>query len=151
MRRFALGVLFFLLVGSGWTGTAVASFTPTETPTVTPTATISATYTITPTFTHSPTPAIIALVRLNHNRFNPAQGEAVEILGLRPDHGDITVAIYNAAGIRLRKFTVQAPYGTPPPAWDGKNEQGQTVASGVYYFVLQGNRLHKRLRIAVIK
>jgi flagellar hook assembly protein FlgD len=108
--------------------------------------------TATPTVTATPTtvPAII-VVSLNHNRFNPLTGETVQVTGLRADHGQVTVTVYNAAGTLVRKVADRVDAASATPVWDGKNQQGQVVASGVYLVMVTGNKLHKRFRIVVLK
>jgi hypothetical protein len=114
----------------------------------TPTATVTATPTVTPTSTAVPA---ITVVSLSHNRFNPLAGESVQVTGLRPDHGQVSVTVYNTAGLLVRKVADHVNAANVTPSWDGKNEQGQVVASGVYLVMVTGNLLHKRFRIAVLK
>lgn len=155
MKNLKLLLLLGMLSLAAWPGrlradtdtpTATISATFTVTPTITPT------YTVTPTVTPSATNAPpVEVVTLNHNRFNPQASETVSILHLRPDHGQVSVKVYNAAGVLIREVLNRQVSGFETVDWDGKNEQGETVASGVYYIMVTGNRLHKRLRIAVIK
>lgn len=141
------------------TSTPVLSPTPTatETAAVTATFTVTITPTLTPTVlpTGSPTPTstevVVALVRLNHNRFNPAAGESLQIMGLKPEHGDVAIKVFTTSGYLVREWTSAGAAGDREAAWDGRNQQDQVVASGVYVVVVTGNRLHKRLRIAVLK
>jgi flagellar hook assembly protein FlgD len=129
--------------------TAVSLYAATPIPTVTPTRTVTLTPTISATSTVTPPP--VAVVTLNHNRFDPLLSETVAVVNLRPEHGHVLIKVFNASGMLIRKLLDQDIVNFEPVAWDGKNEQGQVVASGVYYVVVSGNRLHKRLRIAVIK
>jgi hypothetical protein len=111
---------------------AVAAWADTPTPTVTPA-----------------TP--IRVVSLDHNRFNPLAGESVRMVGLRADHGAVSVMVYNPSGTLVRRVADHADAAVIVPEWDGRNEQGEMVASGVYLVVATGNKLHKRFRIAVLK
>jgi hypothetical protein len=143
------------------TATLTATPTITESPTLSPTATLSATYTVSPTVTISPTPPptptvtvtpiVIAVVSIDHNSFNPLTGASVRVLGLRPDHGGVTVHVFDLSGTLIRVVQENLGATQVPPAWDGRNESGQVVASGVYLIVVSGNKLHKRYRIAVLK
>lgn len=135
----------WLSVGVGLSAHAV-SFTATSTSTATVTPTITATVTVTTTVE----PPLV-VVSLNHNRFNPLAGETVAVTGLRMDHGQVTVTVYNAAGTLVRKVADRVDAANHAFFWDGKNEQGQVVASGVYLVMVTGNRLHKRFRIVVLK
>jgi hypothetical protein len=131
-------------------GAATPTFTPTFTPTVTATPIVTVAPSPTLTITPTAVPAII-VVSLNHNRFNPLAGESVQVTGLRADHGLVNVTVYNAAGTLVRKVADRADAAGPAPAWDGKNQQGQVAASGVYLIMVMGNKLHKRFRIVVLK
>jgi uncharacterized protein (DUF2141 family) len=133
-------VCVLLLTGAGLSAGFVFSARADDTPTVTPTVTATATA----------VPPLI-VVSLNHNRFNPLAGETVQVTGLRPDHGQVSVTVYNVAGTLVRKVADHVSAAAVAPAWDGKNAQGQVVASGVYLVVVTGNMLHKRFRIVVLK
>lgn len=150
-RGFALAFILTAVLGSLAGGAAGA--TPTDT--VSPTPTISATSTVSPTVTPTPTitvtPIVIAVVHLDHNRFNPLTGERVRVQGLRPDHGDLTIRVFDLSGTLVRRVLDGAAPAPEAPAWDGRNDSGQVVASGVYLIVVTGNKLHKRFRIAVLK
>lgn len=138
---------------------AVGAATPIDTPTITPTYTatisptpfISATITKTKTVTVTPTEVIINRVRLNRNRFNPLSGQEVTLLGLVPEHEQVTVNIYTQEGYLVKKLWQQPAAIDQVVTWDGKNESGSVVASGIYIFVISGKSLNKRLRLAVIK
>ncbi|MCD4814120.1 hypothetical protein K8S19_10570 [bacterium] len=144
--------------------------TDTLTPTVTPTATISQTYTMTPTITLTPTitqtstisptstitptntEVINVLVSINHNYFYPLRGETLRINYLNTLHEAVTIKVFSQSGTHIKtlldKETVTRDI---IPEWDGKNEQGETVASGVYIVMVKGKKLHKRFRVALIK
>lgn len=141
-----LGVLFILALAAS-AQAAVPPDTATPTPTVTQTAT--PTPTITPTSTITPLPVLV--VRPNHNRFNPMLGETVSVLNLRPDHGQVTIRVLDLSGAVIRVLLDGEAVPAQAPVWDGRNAQGETVASGVYVIVAAGNKLHKRFRVAVIK
>lgn len=44
-------------------------------------------------------------------------------------NGEATVRIFTASGEKVREFNINVP-------WDGKNQQGQALATGVYIFLL---------------
>ena len=152
-------------ISATYTLTPTISATSTATPTISatytasPTPTISATYTASPTITISPTPSVTATptptvapqLTLNRNKFNPSRGETLTIKGIGPHHGDVEIKVYTVMGTLLREWTQPADQWQTPPVWDGRNADNEVVASGVYVIMLRGDRLQKRLRIAVLK
>jgi flagellar hook assembly protein FlgD len=90
-------------------------------------------------------------VSLDHNRFNPLKGEVVRVTSLRADHGTITVMVYNPSGVLVRRVVDHIDALSANAVWDGRNDQNEVVASGVYLVVVTGNKLHKRFRIVVLK
>lgn len=126
------------------------SVTPTSTitPTITPTPTISPTITVSPTATE----AFNLRVTVNHNSFNPLEGQTLEIQNLTTLHGETTIRIYSQSGTLIRELTKdQAVTRGVIPTWDGRNDEGEIVASGVYVVIVNGQKLNKRFRVAVIK
>jgi flagellar hook assembly protein FlgD len=104
----------------------------------------------TPTVT--PTETVKVRVTLNRNRINPLDQEKVAILGLQPKYEQTTITIYNQEGYLVRSlWSRRVPLPQEEAVWDGKNNSGQVVSSGVYVVVINGKTLKKRLRIAVIK
>ncbi len=60
-----------------------------------------------------------------------------------PERSEVKLAIYNILGQKV-KTLAGAPMeaGTHTVTWDGKNETGSTVASGVYFYKLNaGNEM----------
>jgi hypothetical protein len=71
---------------------------------------------------------------INPNPFNAATRISFEIS--RP--GRIAVDIYSVTGARLRTLeNKDVPAGYHEVEWDGKNNAGQAVSSGVYFVRLQ--------------
>ena len=58
-----------------------------------------------------------------------------------------TIAIYTLAGDQVR--TIKDDNGDGIVAWNGKNENGEDVASGVYFALLKGGGDTKTLKVAV--
>ncbi|HOI42012.1 MAG TPA: S8 family serine peptidase [Elusimicrobiales bacterium] len=63
-------------------------------------------------------------------------GTMLTFAGVPQDASDVRIYIYNVAGELVRKIEkgkgiVHMPY------WDGKNEKGQTAASGLYIYLLK--------------
>lgn len=137
-----------------FTATRTASPTFTMTPTITVSPTISPTFTISPTATVTPTATEVFNLRvsLNHNSFNPLAGQTLEIQNLTTLHGETTIRVYSQSGILVRELAKDQPVTRGVvPAWDGRNDSGEVVASGVYIVIVNARKFHKRFRVAVIK
>ena len=85
-------------------------------------------------------PSLLALPRLTSypNPFNPATTIAYEV----PSAGDVTLAIYDVRGGLVRTLAHGTKSAGPHVArWDGRDSQGRSLASGVYFARLDlGNR-----------
>ncbi len=81
-----------------------------------------------------PYPAITAAP----NPFNPV----TSITFALPEDGDVRVAIYDLQGRLMRNLVSESlPAGRYSRTWDGRDDDGSTVASGVYLAVMtSGNR-----------
>jgi hypothetical protein len=80
------------------------------------------------------------------NPFNP-RTDAAMIIDNLTDKADIR--IYTVAGELVRKLDYTSANGRA--AWDGKNDSGRTVASGVYLLFIDSPSGKKTLKIAVEK
>ncbi len=67
---------------------------------------------------------------------NPFSGSVR--LSIAPDQGPTTLSIFNILGQCVRKYDLQATDGTSVE-WNGTNEQGRQVSSGVYFARLTGH------------
>ena len=78
-------------------------------------------------------PKVFALAANYPNPFNPATTIAWEL----PQAARVSLIIYNALGQKVRKLvsTVQAP-GRHQQLWDGRDDGGNSVSSGVYIYRL---------------
>jgi hypothetical protein len=64
----------------------------------------------------------------------------------------VSIKIYNIAGELVRTLSKQTVKGTwETIEWDGKNNDMEIVASGVYIYVIKAEGLHKCWKMAVIK
>jgi hypothetical protein len=89
----------------------------------------------------TPQPSVTALVPavLDRNIFRPRSGQPL-LIAVRPYlNGHVTVRIYDLMGERVRVLQdgdlTAAQWNQLP--WDGKNEQGEAVASGLYFVSIQ--------------
>jgi fibronectin type 3 domain-containing protein len=94
------------------------------------------------------------------NAFNPAKGQTAPVALSEVQPGHTWVKVYNLAGELIRNLwegNVGAQFNPDYPfllslAWDGKNDRGEIVASGVYLIHVEGqSRYHQSRKVAVIK
>jgi hypothetical protein len=83
---------------------------------------------------------------LNQNHPNPFNPETVVPFSL-PQAGEVHLAIYNALGQEIRLLTSGVKEaGFHRITWDGTNQNGQHVASGIYFVRLQVANAHASVR-----
>ena len=64
---------------------------------------------------------------------NPARGSCTLRLAL-PRAAQVTLAVYDQQGRRVRTLLAGAqPAGELPVVWDGRDDGGRAVASGIYF------------------
>jgi hypothetical protein len=82
------------------------------------------------------------------NPFNPSTMIAYE-LGKR-DYA--VMKVFDVSGKEIRQFINQElPAGNHQTIWDGKDRNGTTVASGVYFISLQTNHFSKTIKALLIR
>jgi len=85
-------------------------------------------------FKKSALPVQMKVVGNYPNPFNPETTIDFTI----PESGHVTIDVYNVAGQKVRRlFSEYMPAGTNKLVWDGENDSGITVSSGVYFFRLE--------------
>ncbi len=90
---------------------------------------------------------------ISRNIFNPLQGEVVNIRWKIGADKRMFLGIYNTAGEMVRlleRGAVVLPFSYGEVSWDGKNEKGDYVASGVYIVYLHGRKAYYG-KIVVVK
>ena len=82
------------------------------------------------------------------NPFNPA----TEIVYALPQQVHVILTVYDVSGREVRRLvnTSQAP-GRYRVRWDGKDAQGQSVRSGVYFYRLATDVWHKTQSMVLLK
>ena len=90
-------------------------------------------------------PRAFALAPNYPNPFNPETAITFDL----PRAAHVTLRVFNARGQLLRTLVSQAyPAGRHRVRWDGRDEQGQPVASGVYLYEMRADgfaQAHKML------
>jgi hypothetical protein len=85
------------------------------------------------TTVQSSLPKVYTLSQNSPNPFNPETQIAFDL----PEAGHVTLVIYNLTGQVIRTLVAEERVaGRYTVTWNGKNEQGQAVASGVYVYRL---------------
>jgi len=82
------------------------------------------------------------------NPFNPE----TEISYYLPKDGEVKIVIYNTLGQKIKILVDEfqkAGYRTAP--WDGKDESGKAVASGVYFYKVQADKELQVRKMTLIK
>jgi hypothetical protein len=94
-----------------------------------------------------------ARVFVSKNVFKPEQGGTLDIgfKALTDEH--VTVRIFNLAGELVRPVVeMDAKTGVVYAlSWDGRNNEGQMVASGVYFVSARGPQTHILKKVIVLK
>ena len=91
-------------------------------------------------------------VKLLDNLMRPLTGAQTRIDMRIFDAGHLRARLYTMDGRLLKTlFDGEAAIGTTTVFWDGKNEDGGTVASGVYVLRVEGPKLDSTDKIVVIK
>jgi hypothetical protein len=84
------------------------------------------------------------------NPFNPATTIRYRI----PEPGRVTLVIYNVAGQRVKTLVdeFQNPLATGRVVrWDGRNEGGERVASGIYFYQLTAPAIREIKKLLLLK
>jgi hypothetical protein len=139
--------------------TLTASFSPTavQSPTISPTYTtfISPTITLTWSVTNTPVPTATPNIPavLDRNVFYPEKGSPLFIGIKAPKDGRVTVKIYDiAGGLVLPVCEMDLKAGiTVQASWNGHNDDGSMVASGIYFVSIQGAGIRRILKVVVLK
>ena len=88
------------------------------------------------------------LIAARPNPFNPR----TEIAYRLARAGDVALRIVDAAGRQVRILQLHgAPAGEGSVAWDGTDDLGAPVASGVYHVVLEAGDTRDRLAVTLVK
>ena len=70
---------------------------------------------------------------------------------------DVTLTIYDPQGVMVRQFDLgyqQAGYYTDRTSaayWDGRNETGESVASGIYFYQLEADHFYAMRKMVILK
>jgi len=84
--------------------------------------------------------------------FNPKIGQSMTFRFRLTSASNVKLKVFNLFGQGVWERSVAAGAGTTDIGWDGKNEKGITVASGVYYIMLEiDGSIKSKKRFGIIK
>lgn len=88
---------------------------------------------------------------LSQNRPNPFNSETVIEYSL-PKATHVKIAIYNILGQRVRTlFDQEETAGHKRLIWDGKNEKGEVVSSGIYFYMMETEEFVRTKKMVLLK
>jgi len=112
--------------------TPTISATCTPSPTISPTPSITPTYTITPTFTQTPVPLNL------RGGFPNIFHDDVNIIFWLSRNATVKLTIYDVSGeVVLTQSGIQGTKGNNKFYWNGKNQYGRPIASGIYIYEIE--------------
>lgn len=99
-----------------------------------------------------PGPPVATALRLDQNAPNPFNPRTSIRFHVPDDKGDVRLEVFDAAGRRVRLLAQgeMAP-GEHVIIWDGKNDGGQELASGVYACRIVAGGEHQTRRMLMLK
>jgi flagellar hook assembly protein FlgD len=93
-------------------------------------------------------PTEVALGQNIPNPFNPTTRISFSLV----ENAGVELAIYNVAGQRVRSLVNSVyPSGDHVVEWDGRDERGNGVTSGVYFYRLKTGELEITRKMMMIK
>ncbi len=94
---------------------------------------------------------IFGLSAARPNPFNPLTRHA-EINFQIPSRSQVSLKIYNITGQLVRTLVNEVmPAGFYTAKWNGKNDRGQTLSNGIYFYNLEAGGLKATKKITLIK
>jgi hypothetical protein len=100
-----------------------------------------------------PTGTAVVPAVLDKNIFRPGQGQPLQISFRAPVDGHVTVKIFDLAGELVRTpFDADVQSGLWFQAnWAGKNDQDESVASGIYIVSVRGGGINSIRKVVLLK
>jgi flagellar hook assembly protein FlgD len=89
-------------------------------------------------------------ITVDENFFDPMRNESARI-SLGTYSGAVSVSVYNMAGTLVRTIEGSASGEDTAVLWDGTNDGGEVVASGVYFLRIRTDREEQIRKVAVVK
>ncbi|PKL92160.1 MAG: hypothetical protein CVV21_05250 [Candidatus Goldiibacteriota bacterium HGW-Goldbacteria-1] len=96
----------------------------------------------------TPTPAEI---EVKNNVINAVKGEKFVIKYRLDDLGQVEIRIYDRTGQPVAHYYEKKPAGAYEYTWDGKDDAGRAIASGIYTVYIKTPLVEKKIKAAVIR
>jgi len=80
------------------------------------------------------------------NPLRPSKGAGYTSMTFSNLPANVEVIIYSVSGVKIKKLTTDS---SGIALWDGKNEDGESVASGVYFALIKNGSSTKTIKIGV--
>ncbi|NUM79041.1 T9SS type A sorting domain-containing protein, partial [candidate division KSB1 bacterium] len=94
------------------------------------------------------TPSVFHLAQNYPNPFNPATMIQYEL----PQAAQVQLAIYNLLGEKVRTLVdANEPAGIKQVTWDGRDEYGRRMSTGVYVYRLEAGDINITKRLLLMK
>lgn len=94
------------------------------------------------------TPVRFALEQNSPNPFNPLTAIRYAL----PKASDVELAVFNASGERVRTLVSSfQTAGFQTVHWDGRNDRGEAVTSGVYLYQIKADRFEESRKMTLVK
>ena len=88
------------------------------------------------------------MLRNYPNPFNPE----TTIEYIIPKAGQISIVLFNTIGQQVRTIVDEfKTSGTYQVIWDGRNDQGEKVNSGVYFYLMRSGSCEKNMKCVLLK
>jgi hypothetical protein len=98
-------------------------------------------------FKGSVLPDEYALSQNYPNPFNPTTSFTLSL----PEASDYAIRVFNVAGQLVRSFDGRLEAGVHTITWEGNNDQGSKVASGVYFYRAEANGFTETRKMLMLK
>jgi hypothetical protein len=102
--------------------------------------------------TATPTPDVpAAFAEIYHNLLRPDLGESMVVDYRIPEAGQVLIRVLDMKGREVKRLVdEQAPRGIYRSSWDGKDQGGGAVASGIYFVRFEMGSFIKMKKAVVI-
>jgi len=132
---------------AGWSGDLTGTDNP-DSLTVDGPMAVTATFSLVSAIGDTPAAGRFELLEARPNPFNPTTRIAFRL----PVRADVRLDIFDVHGARVRRLVRQSfPAGEHYATWDGRNDAGEQVSTGVYFYRLEADRFSAARKLVLIK